>query len=752
MATPSDPQTVLGWMQARLVELLLRYDAARFASLISEREGGPLGDPRLEPYRRLAALWHLRGELFEGILPLIKRRLSFVAPRELLSEGLPPRGRVDWPRTLAAGLRDAPGEAPLEARTRQRRRHFATPENLLVVVTLLEYRAAAERALETEAAQAGLAALRHPFHEIVDACGRELAFPQLAGLVGQCERIVGGDAEGTIEDLEQAVAEQLPPGSSGAYEDLLAWRRRLAALTLVAHYLPQERRYTLGSDPGSDDLLYRTWLFLEVADLLRLRGQLPPGAVSDTLHLAWGEGAGRRAYVLRLGPALESRWASGPAPQPALLIAREGCAVVRDREALVWREPGFVVAAHIGAGSTLGDATRRLLGDMALLGERRGAVVFAVAAGATEGGPAAPYQIAANLGASDPDAAVLVHQVAPVLGDTRGPQAALEQLLDAAHAAIGPAVSIACHGVFLDEVSATEGQALAVRDGAPLAAEPGDLLVCPKPHIGPWRVDLVSRSRHCCQDARLCHITGRPGARRPVRPPRTTEDLLRELDALFERRAPDAIDEAAIDAVGRRVEALTRRFAELSGALALMDVYEQRLRDMGMARTLDRLAPEGRESLALAVYLVEKLDAAQATDFSAPMIHIARVLEREIQRRVMAIPGIAPADFPHGKPTLGALDGTRRKRPEVWARIEAHLAGAWDGRVDDADEVFNIPFDSFVKQLHPIVNARNQAAHTTPLARERYSRLFGDVCHGGASRVGVLNALLLAWPAGASDE
>lgn len=734
-------------MQARLVELLLRYDAARFAALVGERDVGPLGDPRLEPYRRLAALWHMRGELFEGILPLIRRRLSFVAPRELQSEGLPPRGRVDWPRTLAAGLRDAPGEAPLEARTRQRRRQFDTPENLLVVVTLLEYRAAAEQALASEEAQAGPATLRHPLHEIVDACVRELAFPQLAGLVGQCDRIVAGDAEGTVEDLERAVAEQLPPGSSGAYEDLLAWRRQLAALQLASRDLLSSGGRALGFDPGRDDLLYRMWLYLEVADLLRRRGELPQGIVGDDLRLTWGGGEDRRAYRLRLSPSLEGRWPGGPAPQPALLIEREGRAEVRDGEAVIWSELGFVLAAHAGPGTTLGDATRQLLGDMALMGERRGALVFAVMPASDGGKRAAPYQLPPDVSAPAPDSTVLVHQVAPVPGDELGPQDALERLLEAAHAALAPAAPVACHGVFLDSLSAAEGQALAARDGLPLAAEAGDLLICPKPHVGPWRVDLVSRSRHCCQDAWLCHIKGQPGARRPVRPPRTTEDLLRELDELFERRAPEEIDEATADAVGRRVEALTRRFAELSGALALIGVYERRLRDMGMARTLDRLAPEARESLALAVYLVEKLDAAGAADFSAPMIHIARVLEREIQRRVMAIPGITPDDFPHGKPTLGALDGTRRRRPEVWARIEGHLAEAWNGRVDDADEAFVVTFETFVRELRPIVTARNQAAHTTPLPRDRYTRLFGDVCHGGASRVGVLNALLLAWPA-----
>jgi hypothetical protein len=69
---------------------------------------------------------YLRDELFDSILPRIKCRLSFVAPRELAAEEPRARGRIDWHRT-AASWRERPGEVPLKVVTRQRRRHFASP-------------------------------------------------------------------------------------------------------------------------------------------------------------------------------------------------------------------------------------------------------------------------------------------------------------------------------------------------------------------------------------------------------------------------------------------------------------------------------------------------------------------------------------------------------------------------------------------------------------------------------------------------
>jgi len=41
---------------------------------------------------------------------------------------------------------------------------------------------------------------------------------------------------------------------------------------------------------------------------------------------------------------------------------------------------------------------------------------------------------------------------------------------------------------------------------------------------------------------------------------------------------------------------------------------------------------------------------------------------------------------------------------------------------------------------------RNRAAHTTPVPRDQYRHIFRHVCNAGPLRVGVLNALLTAWP------
>jgi hypothetical protein len=40
---------------------------------------------------------------------------------------------------------------------------------------------------------------------------------------------------------------------------------------------------------------------------------------------------------------------------------------------------------------------------------------------------------------------------------------------------------------------------------------------------------------------------------------------------------------------------------------------------------------------------------------------------------------------------------------------------------------------------------RNKAAHTNPVPRADYEKLFRITCQAGKLRIGALNALLLAW-------
>jgi hypothetical protein len=69
---------------------------------------------------------------------------------------------------------------------------------------------------------------------------------------------------------------------------------------------------------------------------------------------------------------------------------------------------------------------------------------------------------------------------------------------------------------------------------------------------------------------------------------------------------------------------VTRRFADVTGALQDMGRYEARLGDIGLDRTLPLIGPSERESLALAIYLRDQLDEVQANDYSASIIHVSK--------------------------------------------------------------------------------------------------------------------------------
>jgi hypothetical protein len=761
------------FLQGRLVELFLRHDVRRLRDQFGARLGTLFDDARhadLQPYRELAVLVYLRDELFESILPRIKRRLSFLAPREILVEELPPRGRIDWARTMAAGLRERPGEPPLEVHTRQRRRHFATPENLLTVATLLEYRAAVQARLDAEHATIGAAALRHPLREIVEHCTRELSFPQFVGLVRRCEQIVAGEAAETTADLEAAVAGQLLPGRNSAYDDLLAWRCNLATLRLIDRPADPEPTPMLGADPARDNYLYQIWIFYELAELLERRGLLESGGWdvgAMRLRFRWGDAGATQVYHLQHDRAISHYWSRAPGVRPDLYIERAERNSVEYQGETIWREPGFVLDAKYykprDSARAPSGPVKRMIADLHLTGERHGALLFAFQSGerppagddpdaieqfADSAATGLLYRVLPETAAAQvarPDAVVSIWRVRPAGAAHADLEAGFTALLDEAHAALRTPPAVACHGIFLDALSAAERNALLGSDGLPLA-DAADILICPKPHVGPWRADLVSRSRTCCNDARLCHIINQPGARPPVRPPRTAADLLHELQHLFEHGAPGDLDDSVVAAVAQRVEALTRRFAEISGAYRRIEVYYHRLRDMGLQRTFDTLGATEQESLALAVFLIEQLDSVQANDYSAPAIHISSVLEVEVARRVQAIPNLNSEAVPGGRATLGTLMGIRRKRPADWAQITAYLATHWNPLVNPDDPTTQISVDDLVEALWEIRHIRNQAAHTTPVSRDAYSRLFRNVCQSGRLRVGALNALIYAWP------
>ncbi len=577
------------------------------------------------------------------------------------------------------------------------------------------------------------------------------------------------------------VGERLLPGGNSAYEELLAWRQQQRHLRLLQHTPHPDHSAVLGADPRRDNYLYQLWIFYELLDLLDEQGHLETKETDGSamyLRFRWStadDETGACCYELRHDrsvPEPLARWHTSSAGTPVpgvrpdfyLWRVEPPTERVERQGTLVWREPGVVWDAKYYREREQKGApappVKRMLADLALLGESYGVLLFAHLKGDSAGNGTeriSGYTLAPVPGhdqSISPTQRVAIQQVLPG-GDVA---ATLRTLLDDAHEQLRTPRTPACHGIFLDSLSAAEQGRLLDRTGQPLAGSADDLLLCPKPHIGAWRVDLVSRAQHCCQDAYLCHIVGQDShhCSVPVRPPRSAEDLLRELQHLFERGGNElALDDETVQAVAARVEHVTRRFAEISGVYRRLEVYTNRLRDMGMHRTLHLLAAAEQESLALAVFLVEQLDSIGATDYSAPAIHVSSVLELENQRRVFACPALEGDGANPKKQTLGTLPfwlrahkENFREHPEArknWQRIAARAQQHWQGTIDTDEPDTSIAFEAYVGQLDAIKHLRNKAAHTSVVSRQEYEKLFRITCQSGKLKVGALNALLLAW-------
>jgi len=787
MYTPTlEEREAFLWLQGRMVELLQRHDLKRFGKTFTERDAdlAALDSPThalLQRQRDLAVFFYLHAELFDSILPRIKRRLSFVAPHTVRREDLPPRGRIDWARTAAQSLRDHPGAAPLSVVTRQRRRHFATPENLLTVATLLEYREAAQALLDAEATTAGSAAIRHPLHDIVESCTRELVFPQFAGLLDQTQVIRAGQELRTVEDLETAVAETLQPGSNSAYDDLLTWRRRLRHLRLhdrTATVLPQPM---ISADPRRDNYLYQLWLFYELADLLQQRGCLRAWDTEKmTLTYTWGAGAAAHEYHLQHDqkiPGIPDYWQGAPDVRPDFYISRPDRQQVLDSKGdVLWHEPGYVLDAKYYRPSDTSKAPsspiKRMIADLELTGEQHGTLIFAfhgpdpadpTSAEETDADIAPPtgalvQPCVAHAQRVAPDLRIQVQRIQPgiLAGETVAPL--LIELLDAAHQALHPRIPIRCHAVFLDSLTATAHGTLAGmdsirrRDGQPFPAPPAgetpldDLVICPKPHIGPWRVDLVRRTQDCCQNNALCHILSLndPNLRKPER-----LNMLDAVTAAIEEAAGGDIDP---DVSAHRAEVYVRTIGKRYVKLLQQDLghygeWVEKQLDLGpIFQTTPLLTAHHRETLALARFLWVQIENIGADNFAAPTLLFTGVLEELTQATIYQVqdPPLTDSRGKELQKTLGTLGNCKGWGGINWRLLDHTIndSGYWNPQLDEG---ITLPFEKWINNVQSIVETRNNAAHHANAKRQDFDKLITALFGSVRTGMGLLNGILLAW-------
>jgi hypothetical protein len=799
-----DMQAAFVWMQGRMVELLLRHDVVQFEHLFREWLAPPeqttdtldtVQRAVLARYRRLAVLVYLQKDLFESILPRIKRHLSFTAPHTRIIEEPPARGRIDWSRTAAATWRDTPDQPPLMLSTRQRRRHFATPENLLTVVTLLEYQAAVQQQLDHESTTVQNQAFRHPLHDIIAACTRELVFPQFAGLVAESTAIVQGVTQRTAETLEQEVVAHLLPGHNSAYDDLLSWRHKLRELRLLDPTADAAAQSMLGSNPEQDNYLYQLWLFYELRDLLvREDRLLADPAEAGVLLFRWGIVGEERRYRLQHDQEIPICWrtarspGSSPAPgtrklaaprvRPDFYIERidPPRQVIQDGQNIIWHEPGYVLDAKYyqprDSFNAPSEPIKRMIADLQLTGERHGALLFAfqqsaIATDTSDPLEAALYSIIpqrSNAQAVPLDTRVDIWRIPPVAQTGHSTtEETLTRILQAAHQALSDPVEVRCHGIFLDMLTRTAHRDLAdgasVHSADTLSTQPDDdRLLCPKPHIAPGYAIVVSRTHDCLTSVR-CHVR-HLGLKDPPQRITSIKEITSALHAAG--RVPDR--EQAVAIATQHVEVITRRYAELvqpnlgsyrARVRRELDVFE----DEDLEPLLDRaqlLSDTHWETLALGYFLAEQIELIQAHNYAGPALLFTGALEAAINASIYPLIPSKPIERwtkDSGEPlprTLGPLalskgDPTRHITDKNWRLLRSTVIAGGHWKADIAPDCI-YTFSQWIDTLASIVPIRNMAAHEASTSfkafRKLRAALFGDPQN---ESLGLLNGLLLAW-------
>ena len=610
----------------------------------------------------------------------------------------------------------------------------------------------------------------------MERCQRELAFPQFAGLRTQANQIIAGLDSEYPDGLSLAlqVSNSLIPGSNSAYQDLIVWYQRLHNLQLLRRLPTSLSQDLIGSNPARDNYLYQLWIFYELVDLLTEQQKLeriiyPKAKASIRLQFRWGPAENEVHYELRHDQAVPNptaSWATTssrdqvPNVRPDFYLTRLNPPMLKivHNEQQFWREPGIIWDAKyyrpFDDQKVPAEPIKRMIADMALLGEEHGTLLFAFfrpdehdQPEPTSSAPTPSYTITPAQGFAQnvmPTQTVQLRQLQPQSpNQLTSVRQTLSDLLETAHTRLSQPRQIACHGIFLDTLSTSDRLPLLASYGI-AANELDEVVLCPKPHIGAWRIDLVHRGRQCCEDPHVCQIIGWPNRRKPIRPLRTAADLLNELKHIL--AYTDELDDQTLARIVQEVESLTRQFASLNNIQ--WELYFNRVRDLGMRKTFDRLDRYAQESLALAIFLTDQLDSINAPDFSAPAIHIGSVMERLLKERVFAGANLVnDLAKPHNH-TMGKLTYLQQKPwadQANWDLILKHVAKHWQTEITVNEMEYSFDFIKFIRLLNRVKDARNTAAHVEPVSRTDYGAMQDLVCQMSPLGRGLLDVLLLAW-------
>ncbi|GAA5528201.1 hypothetical protein [Herpetosiphon gulosus] len=480
-------------LQRRVARLLLQHDRATFHGRFREFYQASSLPPiaLLQAYDLLTKVLVLADELFDDILARIHRQMSFQATREHLNEHSPIRGQIDWGRSLQQAWNQFPDQPPMSLQTTLRSRSFATPQNRLVVAGLQRYRQLIEQLLsETMLSDVPLTEFeQRDLSLLLERIQRELARPHLQEL----------NRESELANLPELIAEvsAAATGSQNAYRDLVVWLQKLEQLHIQASGTTSA--FSLGKAEQAG-LLYQLWLALEILDLLKSKDCLIEPIVRVDrlqLHFKWHDHEYELIYDQ--APTAQLAWSGAPSERPDYLIKRRNSLKVEYDGRTIWQEPSVILDAKCYLGDKASRTTnpiKRMLGDLQLIDAHHGALILPTIEGLQMVVKPDPERYH---GVVFSDSQIQLFELAPMQ-----PQSQLEQAITAIleyaikHLPERPAID--CHGAWpdVDTWRPQQGQ-------HPIPINQ-DLIFCPKPHIDPARVDLVSHVRDCLRNPKRCHI------------------------------------------------------------------------------------------------------------------------------------------------------------------------------------------------------------------------------------------------------
>jgi len=262
----------LRYMYNRVMQLIRRFrQSVGSYFVVNSATGTYLLPDRLSDLNRLSGLFE---EFFYEIYPQISGRLNFdVQSQEKISELL--HGRVDWTKTILRSAKNASGYTPLRFATFLPLSLFRTPENLLLVFSILRMRQDAGKIHGFPFTERLIIEERTTLEKIFAGCTKLLNNSVLQELVPEASKYLQLEpSDPHIISLEAQVAAKVHDEGRrlAPYSRLLDWSVRYRQLNLRSlspnrTNFPIDRRENL-------DTMFEVWVLFEFLDYLSNKGAI----------------------------------------------------------------------------------------------------------------------------------------------------------------------------------------------------------------------------------------------------------------------------------------------------------------------------------------------------------------------------------------------------------------------------------------------------------------------------------------------